>query len=184
MGELIRWLIHDAQKDLFELLFALVLNILFLALIALLLWPLDQLRLAFQLAKGYGVLWIVVSITTLLLNQTQRRFRVNLYDHANTYVLSNLVISCLLQVGWSAFAVLTLHASVTGVPSWLTLFLYLGAVLSCFIAFLVVSAFYQGQIYRLFSLLLAVVSFLIFSLWPASARYLYGWFFQLLGSSL
>jgi len=180
MGELIRWLIQDAQKDLFDLLFALVLNSFFLALLALLLWPLDQLILAFQLAKGYGVLWIVVSITTLLLKQIHRSFRVNLYDHANTYVLSNLMVSCLLQIGWSAFAVLTLHANVVSVPSWLTMFLYLGALLSCFIAFLVVSAFYQGQIYRIVNLLLAAVSFLIFSLWPASARVLYGWFFQLL----
>lgn len=38
MVEISKWLTHDDQKDLFEVLFASTLNIIFLALIALLLW--------------------------------------------------------------------------------------------------------------------------------------------------
>lgn len=58
MRELIQWLMHDEQDGLFEMLVALALTLLFLTLIALMLWPLGGLGLASRLAKGYGVLWL------------------------------------------------------------------------------------------------------------------------------
>jgi hypothetical protein len=168
MGEIINWLIHDDQKELFEILVALVLNIIFLALNTLLLWPLDRLMLALGLAKGYGVLWLAICLTAVLLNHIQRFFRVNLYEHFNAYMLSNLVVSCFLQMGWSAFAALTVNNFVTGVPIWMALILYLAGFLSCLIAFFAVSSFYQGTIYKLVSLPLALAGFLVFSVWPAA----------------
>jgi hypothetical protein len=168
MGAIASWLLHEDRKDLFEVLFALVLNILFLALISLLLWPLSLLRLAWDLAKDYGVLWIVIVVTTALVNRLQRLFRTNLYDRSNAYVISNLAVSCLLQVGWSAFAALTVHRFVDGVPVWTAIALYLVGALSCLITFFAVSSLYQGTIYKLVSLPLALVSFLVFSVWPAS----------------
>jgi hypothetical protein len=179
MGEIIQWLIHDEQKELFEFLVALVLNILFLALSALLLWPLDRLMLVFGLAKGYGLLWIVNYVTAGLLNGIHRFFRINMYDHFNTYVSSNLALSSFLQVGWSAFAALTVHSFVSGLSGWLVVSLYLVGGLSCLIAFFVVSSIYQGAIYKVISLPLALVSFLVFSVWPAAGHVTYGWFFQL-----
>jgi len=46
-------------------------------------------------------------------------------------------------------------------------------------AYFVVSSFYQGTVYKLISLPLALAGFLVFSVWPASGRALYGWFFRL-----
>jgi hypothetical protein len=60
MGEISKWLLHEDQKELFEILFAIALNISFLVLITLLLWPLGRLALLFRLAQGYGILWILV----------------------------------------------------------------------------------------------------------------------------
>jgi hypothetical protein len=167
MGEIASWLLHEDRKDLFEVLFALVLNILFLALISLLLWPLNLLRLAWDLAKDYGVLWIVIFVTAPFVSRLQAWFRMDLYDRSGAYVISNLAVSCLLQVGWSAAAALTVHRFVGGVSAWTVIALYLVGALSCLIAFFAVSSFYQGAIYKLVSLPLALVSFLVFSAWPA-----------------
>lgn len=179
MGEISKWLVHDDQKELFEILVALVLNIVFLALIALLLWPLGRPVLALRLAKGYAVLWLATFITAALVNRIQQFFRVNLYDHADAYVISNLAVSCFLQAGWSAFAALAVQSFAPGASIWVVLALYLAGVLSCLVAFFAVSSFYQGDIYKFIRLPLALASFIVFSVWPASGRVLYGWFFNL-----
>jgi hypothetical protein len=183
MGEMTKWLMHDDQKDLFEVLLASTLNILFLALIALLLWPLGRPMLAFRLAKGYAILWVVLYVIAALVNRIQGFFRVNIYDHPDAYVNSNLAVSCLLQAGWSAFAALTVHSFIAGAPIWIVLILYLIGVLSCLIAFFAVSSFYQGTIYKLISLPLALAGFIVFSVWPASGRVIFGWFFNLFSRS-
>lgn len=64
MGEFSKWLLHEDQKELFDYLFALVLNVVFVALIALLLWPLGRVNMAFRLAKGYWMFWTVLIVTS------------------------------------------------------------------------------------------------------------------------
>lgn len=179
MGEFSKWLMHDDQKDLFEILVALTLNLIFLLLIALLLWPLGKPMLAFRLAKGYGYLWAILYIASSIVARIQEYFRVNIYDHADAYVNSNLAVSCLLQIGWSAFAALSVQGFVAGVPVWMLVLLYFVGVLSCLIAFFVVSSFYQGHIYRMISLPLALACFIVCSVWPASVRRASGWFYDL-----
>lgn len=163
MGQFSKWLMGDDQKELFEIVVASALNILFLALIALLLWPLHKTSLAFRMAKGYAVLWIVTFITAMLVNRIQEFFRVNLYDHPNAYLISNLAASCLLQLGWSAFAALTVYSFVIGASTWVMVTLYLVGGLSCLVAYFVVSSLYQGHVYKLISLPLALVGFILFS---------------------
>jgi hypothetical protein len=178
-GEIGKWLMHDEQKELFEILVACILNLVFLALITLLLRPLGRTMLVFLLAKGYGLLWVVIYVTFLLLYRIQWFFRVNIYDQPNAFVISNLAVSCSLQVGWSAFAARSVDGFVPGAPGWAVVILYLVGVLSCLIAFFAVSSFYQGHIYKLVSLPLALFSFIIFSMWPAGGRVIYRWFFGL-----
>ena len=178
-GDIGKWLMHNDQKEVFDLLFAGVVNVVFLALVALLLWPLGKPVLAFRLAKGYGVLWIVTIVIVLLASRLQDFFRVDIYTHADAYVISNLVVSCLLQVGWSAFAALTIQGFLASAPVWIVAALCLVGALSCLVAFFVVSAFYYGHIYKMISLPLALISFTVFSVWPASGRVMFGWFFDL-----
>jgi hypothetical protein len=180
MQELSAWLLHDDQKERFEIVFVVLLNLVFLALLALLLLPLNRVWLAFHLAKGYFVLWIVVSITFVFINRIQHFFRVNIYDRSNAYIVSNLLMSCFLQVGWAAFAALSVQDFKAGMPGWISLVLYLAGGVSCLVAFYVVSSFYQGYVYRFVSLPFALTSFLVFCIWPETARALFGWFFRLL----
>jgi len=161
-GEISKWLMRDDQKEVFEVVVAATLNILFLVLIALLLWPLKKTMFAFRMAQGYATLWLIIIVTAALVNRTQRFFRVNLYDHANAFVISNLVVSCTLQVGWSVFAALTVHVLITGAPTWAMVTMFLVGGLSCLIAFFAVSSFYQGQVYKLISLPLALVGYISF----------------------
>ncbi len=41
--------------------------------------------MAFGLAKGYAVLWLVTTVTAALGYRVQRLFRVNLYDHPDAF---------------------------------------------------------------------------------------------------
>lgn len=102
-----------------------------------------------------------------------------MYDHFDAYVISNLVASCVLQAGWSAFAALTIRSFVPDTSTWTAVILYLVGILSSLIAFYAVSSFYQGTLYRLVSLPLALICLLVFSIWPGMGNVLYGWFFAL-----
>jgi hypothetical protein len=179
MGEFGKWLLHDDQKEVFDALFASVLAILFFGLSALLLWPLGRATMTFQLLKGYWVFCLVMCPTVLVTVRLQRMFRVDIDSHFDAYVISGLIVSGFLQAGWSAFAALAVHSFVAGAPLWVVVILYVVGFLSCYVVFAVVSMVYAGSIYRQTNLLLAVASFIIFSVWPASGRAIYGWFFNL-----
>jgi hypothetical protein len=182
MGEFGKWLLHEDRKELFEVLFACFLNVFFVVLLALLLWPFGKVWMAYSLAQGFGILWTVIYAAALLVGRVQGFFKVNLYDHPDAYVNSNLAVSCFVQAGWSAFAVLTVQRYAAGAPLWMIVSLYVVGLLSCLVAFFIVSSCYQGHIYRLISLPLALACFIVFSVWPASGRFIYGWFFNLLGA--
>lgn len=178
-GEFGKWLMRDEQKELFEIIFAVTLNAFALALLALLLWPLGRTALALRFAKGYGVLWVVIYVTFLLLYRIQHFFRVSIYDRPNAFVISNLAVSGFLQVGWAAFAAPAVHDFAAGAPVGVALILHLAGVLSCLVAFFAVTSFYQGHVYKLIGLPLALCCFVVFSVWPAVGRATYGWFFEL-----
>jgi hypothetical protein len=171
-GEASKWLMHNDQKEVFEILVALVFNVGFLALVAVLLWPLGKSSLAFRLATGYAVLWVLTWAVALLGNRIQDYFGMNIYERVNAYVFSNLAISCLLQVGWAAFAAHTVNGFRPGTSTGIVIALGFVGVLSCLIAYFAVSSFYQGHIYKVVSLPLGVISFIAFSWWP-------GMFFEL-----
>jgi hypothetical protein len=179
MGEFSKWLLHEDQKELFDYLFAIVLNVVFLVLIALLLWPLGKAAMAFRFTKGYWYFWAILIVTSSLLVLAQRIFRMDLYSRSNAYVISALVVSGFIQVGWSAFAALVLSSSVAGAPIWMMIILYGIGVFSSYVASVVVSAFYLGTIYRMVNFTLAIISFIVFSIWPGAGAAIYGWFFDL-----
>ncbi len=179
MGQFANWLLHEEQKELFDYLFANVLNILFLVFTALLLWPLGQAMMAWRLTKGYWVFWIALILTSVVLLILQRVFRVDLYSRYDVYVISGLVLSGLLQAGWSAFAALVVHDFAAATRTWVDVVLYGAGLFSCYVACVIVSAFYMGGIYRMVNLPLAILSYIVFCVWPSAARALYGWFFDI-----
>ena len=179
MGEFSKWLLHEDQKEFFDYFFAIVLNAVFLALTALLLWPLGRATMAFHLAKAYWIFWTAVIVTACVLVLAQRIFRMDLYSHYDAYVISGLAVSGFVQVGWSAFAAPIVHNFVVGTPIWMVVILYAVGVLSCYVACVIVAAFYMGALYKFVNLILSIVSFIVFSVWPAAGTTIYGWFFDL-----
>ena len=179
MGQFAKWLLHEDQKEFFDYLFAIALNAVFLVLIALLLWPLGKATMALSLAKGYWIFWTAVIVTASVLAMLQRIFRMNLDDHFDAYVITGLIFSGFVQVGWSAFAAPVIHNFVAGAPIWIAIILYAAGVLSCWVATVIVAAFYMGSLYRTVNPILAIVSFIVFSVWPAAWSAIYRWFFDL-----
>jgi len=181
MGEFSKWLLHDDQKELFDYLFAVVLNIFFLALTTLILWPLGKAAFALHLVKGYWVFWTVVIVISSLLVLVQRFFRMDLYSRSNAYVISGLALSGFLQIGWSAFVALAVRNSIPNMSVWMAVLVTAVGVVSCYVAAVIVGAFYFGGIYRMVNLALAVLSFVVFTIWPALGAAIYGWFFDFAG---
>jgi hypothetical protein len=179
MGQLAKWLLHDDQKEFFDYVFAVALNAVFLVLVALLLWPMGRATVALTLAKGYWIFWTAVIVTACVLALLQRIFRMDLYDHFDAYVITGLIFSGFVQVGWSAFAAPVIHDTATGASIWIAIILYAIGVVSCWVACVIVAAFYMGSIYRMVNLALAALSFIAFSVWPNAGTAMYGWFFNL-----
>jgi hypothetical protein len=179
MGEFSKWLLHEDQKELFDYLFAIVLNICFLALTIVVLWPLGRAGFALSLAKGYWVFWTVVIITSTVLVLVQRFFRLDVYSRFDAYVISSLVLSGFLQLGWSAFVALAVRNSITNVSVWMAVVVIAAGVVSCYVASVILGAFYAGALYRMANLFLAILSFIVFTIWPAAGAAIYGWFFEL-----
>ncbi|MCA1621293.1 MAG: hypothetical protein LC795_18710 [Acidobacteria bacterium] len=178
MGEFSKLLLHEDRKELFDYLFALALNAVFLALAALLLWPAGKTATAVSLGRGFWAFWTAVILTTMVVALVYRLFRIDLDSHADAYIILGLAVSGVLQAGWSAFAALAARDSAAGAPLWLAAVLYFVGLLSCWVAFNIVAAYYTGSIYRMTNLIIAAVSFALFCAWPAAGRVLFGWFFD------
>jgi hypothetical protein len=179
VGEFAKWLMHEDQKELFEFLFAGVQHLVFVALAALVLWPLGDAALALRFLKGGLVLWAVLLVTYLALRFVHVKLRVDIYSHPDAYVNSSAAVGAFLQAGWSAFAALAVRDFASGASVWHAAALYFAGLLSCYVAFNVVSAFYTGHVYKFINLAVAVVAYAAFCVWPAAARLVFGWFFRL-----
>lgn len=169
------------REEVREVLAVLALTVLFLGGATLFLWLLEQASVSLALAKGYGVFWLLLYASVLLLTLVERLSGLNADDHYTTYVSINLAVSVVLVAGWSAFSALTMGhaaASATGITAGC---LYAVGFLSCYVAFAVTSAFYKGSFYKVVDLPLALVGFIVVALWPWLGRMIYGWFFALFG---
>ena len=181
MSDFGRWLLHEDREGWFDYLFALALNAAFLALAALLLWPLGRASAALGLARGFWALWTVLIITGALLVLLRRLFRVDIDTRDDAYVISALAVGGLIQLGWSAFAALKVGGAAAGAPKWHAAVLYFVGLLSSWVAFNVVAVYYQGGIYRMVNLALALGGYALFCAWPAAGRALFGWFIDFYG---
>lgn len=176
MRDLVDWLLHDDQEGLFDALVAAGLAGLFCALTALLLWPLDMPALALDLAKGYLVFWAAIAVAAALAAVVQRVLGMDAYRRATAYIALGLLAGGLLQAGWSAFAARAVGDFAAGASIGVAALLYLLGLLSCLVALQAVSVVFKGAIYRLVNLALAVITFVLFSVWPGIGQRLFGLF--------
>ena len=179
MGQFAKWLLHEDQKEFFDYLFALVLNAVFLALIALLLWPLGKATLAWKLTKAYWIFWTAVIAVSCILALAQRVFKMDLYSRSDAYIITGLAVSAFLQAGWSAYAAPIVRGSTADASIPVMIILYVIGGVSAYVAAVIVGAFYMGGLYRLVNSALAILSFAVFSVWPAAGIAIYGWFFKI-----
>lgn len=129
------WWLNEAPQEQMDYYIAGAMNVAFLGLTALLLWPLDKTMMIVHLAKGYGIFWSVTVVTLFVGDRLQRLFRVNVDSHFDAYVIWNLSHSLILLAGWSAFAALTVRSFVVTTPVWAAVILYLVGLLSSYVAF-------------------------------------------------
>ena len=175
-----RWLLREEQKDFFEYLFACAVNLLFLILVALVLWPLSELEFAVHLAKGYWVFWSVVILVAAAIALGGRVLHIGQRPAFwDVYLMVVVVVSAGLQAGWSAFAAITFRDFSIASNIWIAATLCVIAFLSCYVAYLIVSALFNTRRLRLVNLILALASFIVFTIWPQVGRLMYGWFFDL-----
>lgn len=172
---------EDASKTSWELIVAGSLTLLFLGLSALLLWPFGNAALTIQLAKGYGLFWVVLALTSWVIALIYRVLRVETDPPSTTYVITNLCVSAFLQTGWSAFAALTVR-NLAGTSIGTTVALWVVGFVSSYVGFAIAGVFYQGTLYKLINAPLALLSYVVFAVWPAVARAIYGWFFAWFGA--
>ena len=168
-------MLHDDRKELFEYVFAVALNVLFLGVAALVLWPLGRAAMALELAKGYAIFWGVLLLTAAALIFVRRLLRIDIDSHFDAYVMSALALSALLQIGWCAFAAVTVDTFAATATGWIAAVLYVVGALACYVAYVAVSAFYMGSLYRMVNLGIALASYIVFSVWPAAGHALYFW---------
>ena len=173
---------EDNQKTLWELIAAGLVFFVFLVVTALSLWPLGKAMLVLRLVKGYVLFWVVLSFTRWMLGVIQRVCRVESDPPSSTYVFTNLGLSAFLQAGWSAFAALAVVSFLVGTSTWLAFGLHLVGFLSSLVASVMVGVFYQGTLYKFVNGPLALISYVVFAVWPALGRAVYGWFSALFGT--
>lgn len=172
-------LIQDAPVEALDFVVVFVFNVLFVGLAALALWGLGVTPLAARLAKAYAVLWGAAAFAHMALSMLQSILRINMYDHPDGFVYSNLAVCFLLLPAWTAYAALEVRAFADGASFWTAALLYFIGFVASFVAWKAVCAFFRGYVYQAVNLPVALVGYVLFAAWPPAARTLYGWLFEL-----
>jgi hypothetical protein len=168
---------ESARKIGSELLLAAIVNGVFFVLVALALWPLGKVGLAGHLSKGLCLFALVICVAAAANALLQKLLRIESDPLSDAYVIVNLAVSAVVQLGWPAFAALAVSSQVSGAPFWMGALLHLVGWIASWLSTAVTSAFFQGSLYKRVNALLALAGYPLFALWPAAGRALYGWFF-------
>lgn len=169
----------DFRKIGTDLLVAVALQVAFVLLSALVLWPFGKAVLAWQVAKGFSLFFLVVVAVVLLAALLQKLFRIEDDPPSSPFVISNLLLSACVQVGWSAFAALAIAGQAAGATMFALIVLHLVGFLSTMIAKTTTDVFFKGNLYAAVNALLTMIAYIVFAIWPVAARAAYGWFFAL-----
>ena len=175
MWSTLKFLLDRAGAEAWQVIVAVALCLLFPALVALALWPAGMAGVGLRLFKGLCLFWLFVVVLWAVAVFVQWRLRVDLYSHPDAFVVSNLLVSGILMLGWTAFAALVTRDAAAAAGLWLAGVLYLLGLLSGVVACQVLGSFYSGQVYKFACLLVACAGFVLFAAWPAAGRAAFGW---------
>lgn len=179
MWSTLKHLLDRASAEAWQVMAAVALCLLLPGLVALALWPAGRAGVGLRLFKGFWVYWVVVLVVFGVAAFIQRRLRVDMYSHPDAFVVSNLLVSGTLMVGWTAFAALVTRDTAGGAGLWAACVVYLSGLLSCVVACQVVGSFYSGQLYKFACLSVACAGFVLFAVWPAAGRAVFGRLFDI-----
>lgn len=160
-----------------DLLLFLGVNGAFYMVSALLLWPLNKAPLSGQLAKGFCVFLIILLFAITLGVLLQKLFRIEDDPPSDAFVIMNILISGVVQLGWAAFAALAAREHAAGAWWVAGSLVYLVGLIASWLAQMLTGAFFQGSIYKTITGLVALIGYLLFAFLPGAARALFGWFF-------
>lgn len=169
---------QDPNKAKLDLLFATGASVLFLALTALLLWPVHRASLAWHLFKGYCLFVIVLAGTFWVMQLFLRVLRIESNLSDKRYVGTSLALGAFLQLGWAAFAALAVDHFLPGSPTWLVVALWMIGFISTYVALLWAGLFYPAELYKFVNGPIGIVSYVVFAMWPFVGHMLFGWFFK------
>lgn len=172
-------LIFGLPESLVDFLIPVALNVIFIVIVALLLWPMGKLAVAVRLMKAYVIFWGITVFSVVVLYQVQRMLRVSAERNFAAFLISNLLLGLTLLAGWSAFSSGVVNEAVADAGVGVTIVLWVVGLVSGIAAHVVVTTFHNGTIYTLSNLIVVVVGFVVFGVWPAVARVTYGRFFNL-----
>jgi hypothetical protein len=172
-------LIQDAPPEALDFVVFFLFNVFVLGLMTLALWACGVTPLAARLAKAYAVLWGAVCFAHMALMMIQAILRVDIYSHPDMFLYSNMAVGFLLLPPWAAYAALEARAFAEGRPLWTAAVIYFVGFFASAISWKVVCTIYRGYFYQMTFVWVALVSYLLFALWPAGGQTLFGWLFNL-----
>ena len=179
MWRTLKFMLDRASAEVWQVIVAVALGLLLSGLAAVVLWPAGMSWVGLRLLNGFGLFWLAVMLVFFVAATVQERLRVDLYSRSGAFVWSNVAVSGILMLGWTAYAALLTREAAAAAGLWLAGVLYLLGFLSGVVACQVVGSFYTGGIYKMAALAVACVGFALFAVWPAAARAAFGWLFGL-----
>lgn len=137
-------------------------NILFVAIAAWVCWLMGHVAFIGPLVLGFVGLWAaMIVITTLLAVIARYNRQFNMYDRAALYLGANIITSAVPLLAFVAYIVMQAHQAVLG-AGWIErLALYGVGFLASYIAHAIVTVFFNGQLYAIINLFIALIGYLL-----------------------
>ncbi len=158
---------NDAAKSaITDFLIALLISLVFFVVAGALLWFAGQTVFLGQLAGAYVLFCFGVLAVSLIGMLIMQLARVNFHDHFNTYVILNVALGALPVVLWSAFAARLAANGAGGFSALSAALLHVCGFLSCYTAYTVVTSQFNGTLYRMILLPLALIGYVVFAVFP------------------
>jgi hypothetical protein len=167
------------MKDTLENLGYVILAVLaFLVMVLLATLILGRIELAWALTKGFLLLWAFLFAEQAIQAFVQRVLRLSELEHWGL-VLFNLLLTLVLCLVWSAFVSLEVTRAVADI-GWLGIGVLHGlGLIGAWLGFGAITGFFTGTLYRISGLVVSLLGYVVFAIFPNLAQGIFGWFFVL-----
>lgn len=144
---------------------------------ALMLWPFEQAALCGHFVKGYPLLVGALIGAMVVCLVVHRVFRMESDPASDAFVITNVLVSGLVQAGWAAFVALEVAGVTPGATLGLSVVAHFVGFVASYVTTATTGAFFQGGIYKTACIVVSAGAYVVFAIWPGAGRAVYGWFF-------